>query len=126
MKFKMKYTLGLATLLIMTLVNVQASEHEGRHSGRASIDKEQIVKNLSLDDSTSKALLKLISHHRSNHKSHQDMNREQHHETRNNHREEVRSLLGDEKFAEFQKMMMSNHKSHGDKKCSKGDRKHQS
>jgi len=125
MKIKKRFTLGLVTLLLMISVNAQASDDEGRGSGRVAINNEQIVKKLNLNDSTSQSLLELMNNHRSKHQAHRDMSREQHHEMREQHREEVKALLGDEKFSKFKKMMRNKHKKQGGKECYEKHNKHQ-
>ncbi|MCK5385746.1 MAG: hypothetical protein KAJ39_01075 [Gammaproteobacteria bacterium] len=125
MKIKTRFSLGLVTLLLMASVNAHASDGEGRYSGRTAINHEQIVKKLNLDDSTSKSLLELMNNHRSKHQERRDMSREQYHKMREQHREEVKALLGNEKFSRFKKMMRNKHKKQGNKECSEKHNKHQ-
>ena len=120
MKIKTRFILGLVALLMIS-VNAQASDDEDSHSGRAAINNEQIVKKLNLDDSTSRSLIEIMNKHRSKHQAHQEMSREQHHEMREKHRDEVKALLGEDKFSEFKNMMRQKHhgKKHS-KKCNQG------
>ncbi len=121
MKIKTRFILGLVTLL-MASVNAQASDDEGSHSGRAVVTNEQIVKKLNLDDSTSRSLIEIMNKHRSKHQAHREMSREQHHEMREKHRDQVKALLGEEKFSEFKKMMRQKH--HGKKHSKNCNRSH--
>ncbi|MFK5913056.1 MAG: hypothetical protein QM484_01680 [Woeseiaceae bacterium] len=121
---KTNVVLALITLLLISVVNARASEHESKQFENDSSNHQQIVKKLNLDDSTSKALLELMKSHRSKHHEHRNMSKEQHHATREQHRNAVKSLLGEEKFLQFKNMMRRRHKKHGEKECSRGKGKY--
>lgn len=105
---KMKFSSGLFALILMTSVNAEMNQKNGRPH-RPKINHEQVVQQLNLNESITQSLLKLMNEHRSKHQAQRNMNREKHREMRKQHGEEVKSLLGEEKFSSFRKIMRQLH-----------------
>ena len=105
---KMKLGSGLFALILMTSVNAEMNQKSDRPS-RPKINHEQVVQQLNLDESVAQSLLKLMDEHRSKHQAQRDMAREKHREMRKQHGEEVKYLLGEEKFSSFRKIMRQLH-----------------
>lgn len=105
---KMKFSSGLFALILMTSVNAEINQNNDR-SGRPKINHEQVVQQLNLDESVAQSLLKFMNEHRSKNQTQRNMNHEKHRDMRKQHGEEVKSLLGEEKFSEFRKIMRQLH-----------------
>ena len=104
----MKFSSGLFALILMTSVNAEINQNNDR-SGRPKINHEQVVQQLNLDESVAQSLLKFMNEHRSKNQTQRNMNHEKHRDMRKQHGEEVKSLLGEEKFSEFRKIMRQLH-----------------
>ena len=105
---KMKFSSGLFALILMTSVNAEMNQKNDR-AHRPKINHEQVVQQLNLDESVAQSLLKLMNEHRSKHQAQRNMNREKHREMRKQHGEEVKYLLGEEKFSSFRQIMRQLH-----------------
>ena len=105
---KMKFSAGLFALILMTSVNAEINQKNDRQH-RPKINHEQIIQQLNLDDSVAQSLLKLMNEHRLKHQAQRDMGREKHREMRKQHGDEVKSLLGEERFSSFRKIMRQLH-----------------
>ena len=104
----MQISSGLFALILMTSVNAEVNQKNDR-AQRPKINHEQVVQKLNLDESVAQSLLQLMNEHRSKHQAQRIMSREKHHEMRKLHGEDVKSLLGEEKFSSFRKIMRQLH-----------------
>ena len=105
---KRKFSAGLFAIVLMTSANAEMNQKNDRPH-KPKINHEQVIQQLNLDDSMAQSLLKLMNEHRSKHQAQRDMSREKHREMRKKHGEEVKALLGEEKFSSFRKIMRKLH-----------------
>ena len=124
MKTRNSFLIGLAALLSMTVVNAQMSHDKNGGHHKRSMNHEQIVKTLNLDETTSQSLLELMNSHRAKHQAQRHENKENRHAMKKQNHADVKSLLGEKKFAEFEEIMQQKHKQKHSGKCNKKHSKH--
>ncbi len=93
--------LGSSILLLTSSVNAQNPQKQRP----PKINHEQIVSQLNLDETTQQSLLQLMNDHRSQHEGQRNEDHKNNRDMREKHRADVKSLLGEEKFADFEKVM---------------------
>ena len=100
--------LGFSTMLMTVSVNAQ--NPDGQTGPGAKF--QQMISQLNLDEETQKSLQQLMKEHRSQmgdrrsqkqSKSYEDFKKQQ--EMREKHRADIKALLGETKFEEFEKAM---------------------
>ena len=93
--------LGSSIMLLASTVNAQRPQEQGP----PKINHEQIVSQLNLDAATGQSLLKLMNKHRSQHNEQRYEDHKNNRDVREQHRADVKALLGEEQFTVFEKAM---------------------
>ena len=102
---------GSSTLMLTSSVNAQKPPEQEP----ARVNHEQIVNQLNLDETTQQSLLQLMNAHRAQHDSQRYEDHKNNRTMREQHRNDVKELLGDEKFEAFEKAMWQQRQDHRSK-----------
>lgn len=94
--------LGSSIMLLTPTVNAQRSQEQGP----PKINHQQVISQLNLDAATDEqSLLALMNKHRSQHNEQRYEDHKNNRDQREQHRADVKALLGEEKFTAFEKAM---------------------